>query len=128
MECNECGNEEDYIPSKTATGLICSRCVSKMVAPPDPPKSVTKANSASPEEKAAKAAEKEKKKAEKLEKMKTRGRGKGWHLKRLFEYDGKFYSFGKEIDANSALKIKKEIKENPDLDKPAPKKVRRKKS
>jgi len=91
-----------------------------MAAPPEPPKTA-KANSASPEEKAAKVAAREQKKAEKLEKMKTRGRGKGWHLKRLFEFDGKFYSFGKEIDPSSALKIKKELKENPALEMLSPK-------
>lgn len=30
------------------------------------------------------------------------GFGRGWHLKKLFEHNGKFYSFGKEITAVEA--------------------------
>lgn len=107
--------------SKDATAVLCSHCVQKLVGPPDlkPP-----AEKLSAEEKAERKAAKEAKKAEKLEKMKTavRGRGRGWHLKRLFEFDGKYYSMGKEISSVEAMKIRKELaKEIPDLNAPAPK-------
>lgn len=112
MLCKECDQDEisynGYVPGKDVASFICSRCTAKMVpAPEEKPKVVA----LTPEEKEAKAVAKEEKKKAKLEKMKIKGRGKGWHLKRLFEFDGKFYSFGKEIDAAEAFKIKKDIKD-----------------
>lgn len=34
------------------------------------------------------------------------GFGRGWHLKKLFEHEGKFYSFGQEVTAAQADKLR----------------------
>lgn len=107
MHCFWCRN---FVPqaSKGTAAVLCSHCVQRLAGAPDlkPP-----AEKLTAEQKAERKAEKAKKKADKLEAMKTavRGRGRGWHLKRLFEFDGKYYSMGKEISSVEAMKIRKEL-------------------
>jgi hypothetical protein len=47
---------------------------------------------------------------EKLAASKSAGKGRGWHLKKLFLWEDSYFSFGKPIDAAEAVKIKKAIK------------------
>lgn len=108
LKCFFC-REECPKASKDAKAILCDRCTLRLSAPPD-----IKVTAPKPtvEEKAAKKEEKAKKKAEKLEKMKTakRGFGRGWHLKKLFEFEGQYFSMGKEISAADAAKIRKQLK------------------
>lgn len=72
MDCETCGALVENLPADTKS-VLCSRCVSRMVAPPPQPKSVSQ-----------------------------NGNGeknpRGWHLKRLYiSPSGKKYSFGKEV-------------------------------
>jgi len=80
-----------------------------MAAPPAQP-----VNSAlSYEEKQERKAAREARKKEKLEKAKNavRGRLRGWHKKPLFEHEGKYYSYGKEVTEFEAVKLRKELAE-----------------
>lgn len=95
--------------AKDTKAVLCSDCVSKLVGPPDLAPPVQRLSYE--ERKAKKEAKAEKKKA-KLESMKTktRGKGKGWHLKKVFHFEGSYFSFGKEITAAAAAKLMKEVK------------------
>ncbi len=89
--------------------VLCPRCVQHVADPPALPKpSVI----VSAEDKAARKAERLQRKKDKLEAKKTakKGKGRGWHLKQLFEFDGQFYTFGKEIGDAEVAKIRKELK------------------
>ncbi len=89
--------------------VLCPRCVQHVADPPVQPKPYV---APSVEDKATKKAEREAKKKAKLEAKKTakRGKGRGWHLKQLFEFEGQFYSFGKEIGDAEVAKIRKTLK------------------
>src|ERR1017187_7788731 len=89
--------------------VLCPRCVQHVVDPPTQPKPYVAPNV---EAKEAKKAERAEKKKAKLEAKKTakRGKGRGWHLKQLFEWEGQFYSFGKAIDDAAVAKIRKALK------------------
>lgn len=107
MNCFWC---RSHVPqaSKGTAAVLCSGCVQRLVGAPDikPP-----AEKLTTEQRAERKAERAAKKVAKLEKLKTatRGRGRGWHLKKLFEFDGKYYSMGEEITAAEAMKIRKEL-------------------
>lgn len=88
---------------------LCDKCVHRVADAPEMPKPVVRT---SKEERIAKKEARLAKRKAKLEKSKTRGKGKGWHLKKLFEFDGQFYSFGKEITDAEAAKLKKSIKKD----------------
>lgn len=107
MNCFFC---RDDVPeaSKDVKAVLCSKCTARACGAPEIKPDVPKL---SYEEKMARKAEKVERKKAKLEKAKTatRGKGRGWHLKRLFMFDGKAYSFGKEIDLAAANKLKKQI-------------------
>jgi hypothetical protein len=64
------------------------------------------------EEKLQRKADRVSAKKAKLEKKKTakKGKGRGWHLKQLFEFDGQFYSFGKAVGDAEVAKIRKALK------------------
>ena len=116
-----------------AKAVLCSHCVSRLAGAPELPSPVQRLSYE--ERKAKKEAKAEKKKA-KLEAMKTktRGKGKGWHLKRVFHYEGQYFSFGKEITPEAAAKLMKAEKKaektmkptKAGTSKPKVKKVRRK--
>jgi hypothetical protein len=109
MKCFFCDTPVPGTDAKTTKAVLCGKCVARLSDPPDlkpPPAKL------SVEEKEVKKAEKEEKKAAKLEKMKTakRGFGRGWHLKKLFEFEGKYFSMGKEITDAEAAKLRKKLK------------------
>jgi hypothetical protein len=93
----------------TTSDLLCDHCVARLSDPPAQPKPVVVVTV---EEKAAKKEAKVAKKLAKLEAKKTatKGKGRGWHLRQLFEFDGTFYSFGKEIDDKQVARIRKQLK------------------
>jgi len=75
LECRVC-NSEWVIVSMEVGSIVCSRCVTKMVAPPENP-STPKPSSGYP---------------------------RGWHLKVVYEAeDGKYFSKGKEITKKEAV-------------------------
>jgi len=88
--------------------VLCDRCVQRCLGAPEIKEPVKKVTY---EEKKVRKAERLARKAGKLEKLKTatRGKGRGWHLKKLFHYEGTFYSFGEVIDAAQAERLKKEL-------------------
>jgi len=95
--------------SADAKAILCDHCVQTHG---DPPKQPAPYVVLAPEEKAARKQAKKEKKEAKLQKMKKAksGRGRGWHLKKLFEWDGQFYSMGKPIDDAQVAKIRKKLK------------------
>lgn len=93
---------------KTASGL-CATCVSKLSDPPPMPKPTVIVTVE--EKKARKEMKLEKKKATlEAKKNAKRGKGRGWHLKQLFEFDGEFYSFGKPVGDAEVAKIRRALK------------------
>lgn len=120
MSCDKCGLDVERHGEKLK-GIICSDCVAREVGPPEIPAPVQRLSV--DEKKARKEARLEKRKA-KLEAMKTksRGKGKGWHLKRLFMFEGLYFSFGKEITAVEAAKIMKDVKKGVPAPEEKPKK------
>jgi hypothetical protein len=122
MDCFFCKADAGRV-SKDAKAVLCATCVQKLVNPPDIKPVPEKL---SPEAKAERKAAKVAKRTEKLEKLKTatRGRGRGWHLKKLFEFDGQYFSMGKEVSAAEALKLKNALAKTEAVDpfKVAPKK------
>ena len=92
-------------PTRTdinTTSVLCGACVSRLA---DPPARV--AAPVSPEVKAARKQERVERKAERVaaKAAAPKGRGRGWHLKRLFMWEGQAYSFGKPISAKEATKL-----------------------
>ena len=116
MSANKNLKEINCIFCKRATmvdakvhAVLCPNCVQRTADAPAMPKPTVVV---SVEEKAARKAERAQKKKDKLEAKKTatRGKGRGWHLKQLFEFEGQFYSFGKEIGDAEVAKIRKTLK------------------
>lgn len=107
MNCFFCRNDAGRV-SKDAKAVLCATCTQRLVAPPELKSPIAKLSA---EDKAARKAEKAAKKVAKLEKLKTatRGRGRGWHLKKLFEFEGEYFSMGKAITADEAMKIRKAL-------------------
>lgn len=111
MFCFFCRREAGK-PPKDTKAILCGDCVQRCVGAPDikPP---------APKLTVAEKIEKKKirvaKKAEKLTAMKSaaRGRGRGWHLRRLFEFEGEYFSMGEKIDAAQAARIRKELAKAP---------------
>ena len=108
MHCFFC---HDDVPGvgKEIKAVLCGRCTARLSDPPHlapPPVKLTV------EEKEAKKAAKVEKKKAKLEKLKTakRGFGRGWHLKKLFEFENEYFSFGKKITTAEAVKIRRQLK------------------
>ncbi len=105
MLCKECNADVGYSPGKGIKSVICWRCIAKIVAAPETPRVIKKLTT---EERSSKKEEREKKKIEKLNSAK-KGRLRGWHKKKLFEHDGRFYSYGNPVSDADAMKIKKEL-------------------
>jgi hypothetical protein len=108
MSCSRCFNDVEKHGEKLKS-ILCSDCVAREAAPPEIHAPIQRL---SPDEKKAKKEARLAKRKAKLEAMKTktRGKGKGWHLKRLFMFEGLYFSFGKEITAVEAAKIMKDAK------------------
>lgn len=125
MNCFWCREDAGRGVSKDAKAVLCSRCVQKLVGAPDiaPPQPKLSA-----EEKQARKTARAERKVAKLEKLKTakRGRGRGWHLKRLFEFDGEYFSMGKPITAAEAMQLKKAMAKEITNPNPEPKRRGRK--
>jgi hypothetical protein len=107
MDCFFCRGDAGRT-NKDVKAVLCGTCVQKLVNPPDLKPVPEKL---SPEAKAERKQAKAAKRVEKLEKLKTaaRGRGRGWHLKKLFEFEGQYFSMGKAITAAEALKLRKAL-------------------
>ena len=120
MSCSRCFNDVERHGEKLKS-ILCSDCVAREAAPPEIHAPIQRLSAE--EKKARKEARLEKRKA-KLEAMKTktRGKGKGWHLKRLFMFEGLYFSFGKEITAVEAAKIMKDVKKGVPAPEEKPKK------
>jgi len=112
MECSKCSEWVEQVGDK-CTSVICSDCVAQEIPAPEIAAPIQRLSH--DEKKARKEARLLKKKA-KLEAMKTktRGKGKGWHLKKLFMFEGLYFSFGKEISALEATKLMAELKKEPE--------------
>ena len=109
IDCFFCGKT---VTSDSRVGaVLCGECVAKLSDAPVQPKPTVVVSA--DEKKARKEARVEKKKA-KLEAKKTakKGKGRGWHLKQLFEFEGTFYSFGKLIGDAEVAKIRKALKKD----------------
>lgn len=107
MDCFFCHEPAGKV-SKDVRAVLCGNCTARLANPPENKPAAVKYTA---EEKATRKAERAARKVEKLEKMKSaiKGRGRGWHLKKLFAFEGKFYSFGKEISDVEAAKLRKEL-------------------
>lgn len=114
MNCFYCRNDAGKTGNETIA-ILCGDCVQRLTGAPDLKPIAPKL---SIEERAAKKALKLQKKTEKLEHMKTqtRGRGRGWHLKKLFEFQGMYYSMGIEITAIEAMKLKNQLAKTQSID------------
>lgn len=114
MNCFFCRAEAGKA-DKDVKAVLCGNCVQRLCGAPEP--SVTAPKLSFEERKARKTARAEKKVA-KLEQLKTakRGRGRGWHLKKLFEADGQYFSMGKEINALEANKLRKALAKTEAID------------
>ena len=131
MLCFFCSRD---VPSygEKVKAVLCSHCVARLAGAPDIAPPIQRLSKAERDER--KEAKIAKKKA-KLEAMKTtaRGKGKGWHLKKVFAFEGAYFSFGKEITAAEAAKLMKQVKKEEVKMTPTkkgtltPKKVKRKK-
>jgi hypothetical protein len=108
LDCFWCGKTVMATDARMHA-VLCGDCVAKLSDAPIQPKPTVVVSVE--EKKARKEARVEKKKA-KLEAKKTakKGRGRGWHLKQLFEFEGEFYSFGKKIGDAEVAKIRKALK------------------
>lgn len=88
---------------------LCAKCVSRLSDPPIQPKVFVPVSA---EEKKVRKAGRVEKKQARLEalKQKKRGKGRGFHLRELAEFEGMFYSFGKSISDADVARIKKKLK------------------
>lgn len=114
MNCFYCRNDAGKVGTDTKA-VLCGDCVQRLTGAPDLAPVAPKLTS---EEKAARKTARAERKVAKLEKLKTakRGRGRGWHLKRLFEFEGQYFTMGQEITAAQAAKIRKELAKAPQPD------------
>lgn len=124
MNCFFCRADAGRV-SKDAKAVLCATCVQKLAGAPEIKAPVVKLSAEQKlERKQARAA----KKVARLEKLKTavRGRGRGWHLKKLFEFEGQYFSMGKLITADEAMKIRKALAKAVPNPNPEPKRRGRK--
>lgn len=86
----------------STTSVLCGRCVSRLADAPAPVQPAV-----APAVKAARKAERaERKQARVAAKAAApAGRGRGWHLKKLFMWEGQAYSFGKPITPKEASRL-----------------------
>lgn len=107
MDCFFCKTDAGKVGTDTKA-VLCGACVQKLTGAPEIKDPTPKLSFA---ERSAKKAERVARKAERLQKLKTakRGRGRGWHLKKLFEFDGEYFSMGEKITPDQAAKIRKAL-------------------
>jgi hypothetical protein len=107
LECFFC-RKIVQVDAKTGATL-CATCVSKLADAPVQPKPTVVVTAA---EKKARKEERLAKTAATLaaKKTATKGKGRGWHLKELFAWEGEFYSFGQKISDAAVAKLKKKLK------------------
>lgn len=107
LDCFFC-RKSVQVDARTAA-VLCDTCIARISDPPAIPVTLPKL---SVEEKALRKSERALRKKARLEAKKNAksGRGRGWHLKQLFESDGEFYSFGKLIDDAAVAKIRRKLK------------------
>ena len=99
--------EDVSVDAGTKDSALCGKCTSRLA---DPPQLAAPVKKLTVEEIEAKQAAKAARKTATVKK--STGKGKGWHLKKLFEWEGQFYSFGKPVDTAEAVAIKKLIKQD----------------
>jgi len=107
LECKVCNNLVENVAADIKA-VTCSDCVANIVPAPEQPKVI---QHLSLDEKKERKAARAVKKAAKLESLKTakKGKGKGWHLKKLFDWEGTFYSFGKPVTDAEVAAIRKSL-------------------
>lgn len=99
LECMFC-RAETRCDMDTAS-ILCGRCVARLADAPAPVKQPV-TTEVRAERKAARA---ERKQQKAVAPKASAGRGRGWHLKRLFMWEGQAYSFGKPISAKEATRL-----------------------
>ena len=95
LECKRCTEEVD-VKSKDIADVICDRCSMLAAQGADPTLGQTLAQIKDAKPKKPRAPYGSKK-AERLAKAALPKRGKGWHLKGYFEWEGQIYSFGQLV-------------------------------
>jgi hypothetical protein len=93
-------------PTRTdaqTTAVLCGNCTAKLCDAPVQPRPVLTATEQELRRTARARATEER--AAHLKAHGTAGRGRGWHLKKLFEWNGAFYSFGTLISAERAREL-----------------------
>lgn len=84
-----------------ASAILCGRCVARLADAPAPVKQPVTAE----QKQERKVARQERKQQKAVAPKASAGRGRGWHLKRLFMWEGQAYSFGQPISAKEATKL-----------------------
>lgn len=104
LGCFYCG--EDCNVDKDAKAVLCSNCTNTIhTGRGEPPKEPAKALT-SEEKIARKVAREERKKAKANAKPKGPSKGRGWHLKGYFEWEGEVYTFGQKASKADAARLK----------------------
>ena len=106
MRCVSCTNDVPNV-NKTTKSVTCPRCVQLATSPPDLSPVIVRL---SYEERKDRKAERAVRKAARIQALlnKPKGRGRGWHLKRTFPWEGKFYSYGEEVTEQAYRKLQME--------------------
>jgi hypothetical protein len=86
---------------QNTVSVLCGTCVANLTDAPAPPRQPV-TDEARAERKAARA---ERKQQKAVAPKANCGRGRGWHLKKLFMWEGQAYSFGKPITAREATRL-----------------------
>lgn len=90
------------------SAILCGGCVAKLTDAPAPVKP-----SVSPQERYAQKEQRKLERAQRKQEATARksnavkGRGRGWHLRKVFEWEGQFYSFGELITPARARELMK---------------------
>ena len=104
LECMFCRT-----PTRTdadTSAILCGGCTARLADPaptPKPSVNPSEAYAQKQQRKAERVAAKKQAAARKAAAVK--GRGRGWHLKRVFEWEGQFYSFGELITEARAREL-----------------------
>lgn len=105
MECSNCGSWVDDVGLKVKR-VTCSRCVQGLVGAPEIKPTVPRI----PYELRKLRKEMKNMSGDSVVvPSNTVNKGRGWHLKKLVEIDGTFYSFGKIVDSATAQELQKAI-------------------
>lgn len=110
MECSRCSGWVEQVGDKCVS-VICSDCVQQDIPAPSLAPPIQRLSYEEKKERKEARAARKKAKLEAM-KTKTRGKGKGWHLKKVFAFEGQYFSFGKEITPEAAAKLMKELKKD----------------